>query len=173
MAKLSLSARLQLLALLLAGGLCWVLAESMSDRVIEAGDKAPNFSIVTDDGRKISRSDFGGKLLVLNFWATWCPPCIEEIPSLDAMQKQLADKGVVVLAVSVDRNPQTYQQFLQKAKTSFKTARDPEADISSRYGTFKFPETYVINKDGRVVAKYIANQDWMKPELLQEIARAL
>ena len=173
MAKLSLSARLQLLALLLAGGLCWVLAESMSDRVIEAGDKAPNFTIVTDDGHKITRSDFGGKLLILNFWATWCPPCIEEIPSLDAMQKQLADKGVVVLAVSVDRNPQTYQQFLQKAKTSFKTARDPEADISSRYGTFKFPETYVINKDGRVVAKYIANQDWMKPELLQEIARAL
>jgi len=141
--------------------------------IIEPGDKAPNFSIVTDSGRTITRSDFGGRVLVLNFWATWCPPCVEEIPSLNAMQQQLASRGVVVLAISVNKNEETYRQFLNQARVSFLTARDPEADISASYGTYKYPETYIINKDGRVVAKMISNQNWTSPEVLQQIEAAM
>lgn len=164
---------LQLLVLPLLAGLCFFLYQAMTERIVEAGDSAPGFSITTDSGRKVTRSDFGGKVLVLNFWATWCPPCIEEIPTLDAMQKQLAARGVVVLAVSVDKNQQAYQQFLSKARVGFLTARDPSADISSLYGTFKYPETYIINKDGKVVAKLISNQDWTKPEIIRQIEAAL
>ena len=172
--KQKLPLLLQLLAVALVGGLCWALSAAMSEQhIIEPGDKAPNFSIVTDSGRTITRSDFGGRVLVLNFWATWCPPCVEEIPSLNAMQQQLASRGVVVLAISVNKNEETYRQFLNQARVSFLTARDPEADISASYGTYKYPETYIINKDGRVVAKMISNQNWTSPEVLQQIEAAM
>jgi peroxiredoxin len=141
----------------------------MRERLVQAGDSAPDFKITADNGKVITRTDFGGKLLVLNFWATWCPPCVQEIPSLDQMQQQLKDKGVVVLAVSVDRNEQSYKDFLKRVPVSFTTARDPEANISSEYGTYKYPETYVIDSKGKVVAKYINFQHWTSPDILKTL----
>src|SRR5881396_58791 len=80
----------------------YVIFDSFHERLVEVGDSAPDFSITADNGRTITNSNFGGKLLVLNFWATWCPPCVEEIPSLDAFQRRFARSGVVVLGISVD-----------------------------------------------------------------------
>ncbi len=153
--------------------LVWVVAGTFRENVIVAGDTAPNFSIATDAGRTVTRSDFGGKLLVLNFWATWCPPCIEEIPSLDQFQKQLADKGVVVLGVSVDQSQSAYRNFLAKTKIAFQTARDPESKISTEYGTFKYPETYIINRDGRVVEKIIGPTNWTDEAMLARVKALL
>src|SRR5881296_3277346 len=82
----------------------YVIFDSFHERLVVVGDSAPDFSITADNGRTISASNFGGKLLVLNFWATWCPPCVHEIPSLDQFQKQFANSGVVVLGVSVDKD---------------------------------------------------------------------
>ncbi len=129
----------------------WVVYDTLTEKVVVVGDEAPQFAIKTDKGSTVTRSEFGGKLLVLNFWATWCPPCIEEIPSLDQLQKQFAGSGLVVLGVSMDQNERVYQQFLARAKVAFQTARDPDAAISSSYGTFKYPETYIIDSQGRVV----------------------
>jgi len=165
--------RLQILAVALLAALGWVVADSAVQKIVETGDKAPNFRIVTDNGRTITRSNFGGKVLVLNFWATWCPPCIQEIPSLDAMQRKMAGDGVVVVAVSVDKNEKAYRDFLSRARVSFLTARDPEADVSSIYGTFKYPETYIINRDGKVVAKHISDQNWLDEGILRDIRAAL
>src|SRR5262245_1629613 len=92
-----------LIALLLAV-FVYVIYDSFRERVVVLGDSAPDFSITADNGRTYSASNFGGKLLVLNFWATWCPPCIDEIPSLDRFQKRFANDGVVVLAISVDKD---------------------------------------------------------------------
>ncbi len=150
----------------------WVVADSFQEKLILVGDRAPDFKVVTDGGRSITRSNFRGRLLVLNFWATWCPPCIEEIPSLNEFQKRLASQGVVVLGVSVDKSEKVYREFLRKANVSFQTARDPEAGISAEYGTFKFPETYVIDSNGRVVQKHIGARNWSDEQLLTEI-RAL
>lgn len=168
-----LVSRIQAAAGLLLVALCWLVAGSLQERVVAAGDKAPNFKVTTDKGKVLSRSSFGGKVLVLNFWATWCPPCIEEIPSLDAMSRQLASKGVVVLGVSVDRNPQTYRSFLERAGVSFETALDPDANISADYGTFKYPETYIIGPDGKVRIKYIGPRDWTDPAVRGEIEALL
>ncbi len=151
----------------------WVIKDSFEERMVNVGDKAPNFSITTEKGRTVSVSDFGGKVLVLNFWATWCPPCIQEIPSLHQFAATMKDKGVVVLAVSVDKNEKAYKTFLARARPAFETARDPDANISSDYGTFKWPETYVIDKNGKVVQKLIANQDWMDPQLVNGIKALL
>ncbi len=163
---------IQIFAGILLVALCWVIAGAMREPIVNAGDTAPKFKVVTDSGRTLTRGDFGGKVLVLNFWATWCPPCIEEIPSLDALQRQFGKQGLVVLAISVDKNEKTYRDFLKRANVSFQTARDPEADISSSYGTYKYPETYLVDRDGKVVAKYISNQDWMDQSIIKDI-RAL
>ncbi len=151
-------------ALAFAGVVVW----SLQDRSAKEGAKAPDFTVHTDTGKAVTPTAFGGRVLVLNFWATWCSPCVEEIPSLSQFQRQFANSGVVVLAVSVDKNANKYKSFLDHVKVSFATTRDPNADVSGAYGTFRFPESYII-KDGVVVRK-IANQaDWTSDEMTQYI----
>jgi cytochrome c biogenesis protein CcmG/thiol:disulfide interchange protein DsbE len=151
-----LKAAICLLLLVFVG----VLYSSIHERIVGVGDTAPGFSITTDAGRSITASNFGGRLLVLNFWATWCQPCVQEVPSLDQFARQMAGSGVVVLGVSVDKDPKLYRAFLDRTHVSFLTARDPEAHISGDYGTFKYPESYIIDSKGKVVQKIIGATDW-------------
>ena len=157
----------------LAVALVWVVSGTLMDRVINAGDLAPDFKIVSDSGRTFTRQDFGGKLLVLNFWASWCAPCVEEAPSLTAFQRQMGPDGVVVLGVSIDTNEKRYQQFVQRFRVNFATARDPRADISTSYGTFQIPETYLIDRTGKVREKIISNQNWVDPQFLARVKSML
>lgn len=158
---------------LLAGALIWVVSSTLEVRVTNAGDQAPDFKIVSDSGRTYTRSDFGGKLLVLNFWASWCAPCVQEAPTLDAFQRTMATEGVVVLGVSIDSSDKRYQQFLKRFRITFPTARDPEANISSSYGTFLIPETYIIDSTGKVREKVISSQNWMDPNFISRVKAML
>jgi len=151
----------------------YVIYDSFHENVVSVGDNAPEFSITADNGRKLSPSDFGGRLLVLNFWATWCPPCIEEMPSLDRFQRDMAKNGVVVLGISVDKDQKAYQQFLSRANVSFLTARDPESKINTEYGTFKYPETYVISRAGKVLRKFVGPETWDDERMLNDIRSLL
>ncbi|MGA3202143.1 MAG: TlpA disulfide reductase family protein [Bryobacteraceae bacterium] len=171
--KLSLDRILIAAMLLLAAGLVWVVYPTLEVRIVNAGDTAPNFSIVTESGRTVTRSDFGGKLLVLNFWASWCPPCITELPSLNQFAQEYKDQGVVVIGISNDKNENLYKRFLTQRHVAFDTARDPEADISASYGTFQIPETYLIDRNGKVLEKVISNQDWMDPQFLARVKSML
>lgn len=143
-----------------------VVSGTLEQKVIEQGDRAPDFKVTTDQGPVVSRGDIQGKLLVVNFWASWCAPCIEEWPSLNDFAKRYKDKGVTVLAVSIDRNEKKYRDFLTKGKPEFLTSRDPESTIPASYGTFLVPETYVINKEGKVVYKVANAQNWTDPAFL-------
>lgn len=165
--KIDLALKAAIGALLCALG--WVVVTSMQERVVEVGDVSPKFAITTDQGLRVSRDSFGGKVLVLNFWATWCAPCVEEVPSLDQFQRAVADSGVVVVGVSVDKNPKSYANFLKRFRVAFQTARDPEANISSDFGTFKYPETYIIDRTGRVVQKIIGPRNWNDPEIINYV----
>ena len=158
---------------ILLAAFVFVVFDTLNEHVVVTGDKAPDFNITTDSGKQITRSNFGGRVLVLNFWATWCPPCIEELPSLDQMQRELSSKGVVVVGVSVDKNEKQYKDFLKRARVSFETSRDSDASISAEYGTFKYPETYVINANGVVVAKYIGPKDWMSADVINDMKKFL
>ena len=169
MQKFGIDKALRLGILVLTVALVAVVASTLRERLVVAGDSAPSFSVTTDTGRKISTSDFGGKILVVNFWATWCPPCISELPSLNQMAAEVKGSGVVVLGISVDKDKVAYDKFLKKVKLNFETSRDPAADISSEYGTFKYPETYVINRDGRVLEKFIADQPWTDPAIITRL----
>ncbi len=150
-----------------------VAADTMREKVVVVGDSAPDFSIRTDTGLAISPTNFGGKVLVLNFWATWCPPCIREMPSLDQFHKLLRDSGVVVLAISVDKNERVYRNFLNRVNVSFLTARDAEAKISGSFGTYRYPETYVIDRNGKVVQKVIADTDWSDENMIRFVKSLL
>jgi cytochrome c biogenesis protein CcmG/thiol:disulfide interchange protein DsbE len=157
----------------LVGALGWVVSGSLQEPVTKVGDRAPHFSVKTETGKTLTETDFNGKLLVLNFWAAWCAPCVQEVPSLEAFQQSMADQGVVVLGVSVDTNPALYQRFREQFNVSFETSRDPQWDIAASYGTFQLPETYIIDKSGRVVQKVIAAQNWMDPAFVESVKRLL
>ena len=131
--------------------------------VVVAGEPAPPFTIAADNGRRVSTPGFGGKLLVLNFWATWCPPCVEETPSMSQFAKDYAGRGVVVLGISVDTSETAYRAFLAKYKPDFLTVR--ELLIHRDYGTFMYPETYIIDSTGRVAQKIAEGADWSNPNL--------
>jgi peroxiredoxin len=161
------------LILLLTVGLIWVVSGTLEQHVTVAGDTAPDFRVLTANGRTVTPKEFGGKLLVLNFWATWCPPCIEETPSMNQFADLMRAKGVVVLAVSVDRSEENYKKFLKRYNVSYETSFDPEADVSASYGTFQFPETYIIDKTGKVIEKIISNQNFTDPEFVDHIAKLL
>jgi cytochrome c biogenesis protein CcmG, thiol:disulfide interchange protein DsbE len=151
----------------------YVIFISIHERIVQVGDAAPDFSITTDNGRTVSLRDFGGKLLVLNFWATWCPPCIDELPSLDQFQKDLAQSGVVVLGVSMDKDEKAYRRFLQRVNVSFLTARDPDNKINAEYGTFRFPESYIINSDGKIVMKIVNETNWTDDKMVSYVKSLL
>ncbi len=142
------------------------------------GKAAPDFTI-QDADRSVTLSQLRGKIVVLNFWATWCPPCVEEMPSLVQMQKQMLGKGVVVLAVSVDDDADDYHRFLKDHGIDLLTVRDPgnksdlgvTAVVASRYGTFKFPETYIIDREGTIRRKFIGPIDWSQAEVVEYLSR--
>ena len=127
------------------------------------GNTAPDFTI-TDSQRTVALSQLRGKPVVLNFWATWCPPCIEEMPSLVQLQKQMGDK-VTILAVSEDADEGAYRQFVRDHGVDLLTVRDTQQK-NEIYGTFKFPETFIIGRDGKIVRKFIGATDWTSPDIV-------
>ena len=128
------------------------------------GTAAPDFT-VQDSQTKVELSQLRGQVVVLNFWATWCAPCVEEIPSLVEMQRRMKAKGVTVLAVSVDVDEGAYKQFVKDHNVNLLTVRDPSGKSNGLYGTFKFPETYVIDRNGVMRRKFIGAVDWTEPEI--------
>ena len=134
------------------------------------GTEAPNFT-VQDSDRKLTLADYRGKVVVLNFWATWCPPCVEEMPSLVELQQRLKDKGVTVLAVSLDADEGAYHKFLKDHGVNLITVRDPDLKSSDLYGTFKYPETYIIDRSGILRRKFIGAMNWNDPEVVDFLGK--
>jgi cytochrome c biogenesis protein CcmG, thiol:disulfide interchange protein DsbE len=129
------------------------------------GQTAKDFSL-TIDGKPTQLSDLRGKVVLLNFWATWCQPCVEEAPSLNALQKKIAPLGGTVLGVSVDDDQAAYAHFLKSYNVDFPTYRDPSKQIPLSYGTSMYPETYVIDRDGKIDSKIVGPQDWTSPAMM-------
>jgi peroxiredoxin len=148
---------------------CGALYNQLHQTVVSVGDTAPDFSITTDSGKVVTVHDFGGKVLLLNFWATWCAPCVQEIPSLNTLATQLGPKGLVILGVSVDKDETIYHNFLTRSPLAYLTARDPDEKINLKYGTIQYPESYLIDRSGKVIEKFISNQEWDSPQMLQQV----
>jgi cytochrome c biogenesis protein CcmG, thiol:disulfide interchange protein DsbE len=136
------------------------LAPAQIEHVPKEGDLAPDFSITTEQGKHISPSAFGGRVLVLNFWETSCVPCVKELPSLGDFARKFRSQKVVVVAIGGDDDAEKYRRFLRDHRVMLETYRDPSRRISKTFGSFMFPETYII-QDGRIIRKVIGSIDWM------------
>jgi len=128
------------------------------------GSVAPDFT-VQDGQNKVTLSQLRGQIVVLNFWATWCPPCVEEMPSLVEMQRRMKAKGVTVLAVSIDVDENAYQRFVKDHAANLLTVRDPAQKTPALYGTHGWPETFIIDRNGLMQRKFIGAVDWTEPEI--------
>lgn len=133
------------------------------------GRLAPEFSLQDGQG-KISLRQFRGQVVILNFWASWCPPCIDETPSLVSMQQRLKAKGITVVGVSSDENEQAYRRFIQEYGINFPTVRDPSERVEHLYGTVKIPETYIIDRNGVLRRKFVSEVNWNSPEVLSYLS---
>lgn len=149
------------------------LHSALHDSSVKVGDKAPDFSIRAENGRIITARDFGGKLLILNFWASWCPPCVSEAPSLEQLQRQFGSQGLVVLGVSQDTSEDAYRQFLDHFQITFPTARQPDETIKNRYGTIQIPESYLIDQNGKVIEKVVSEVNWTSEPMVQYVRSLL
>jgi peroxiredoxin len=130
-----------------------------------AGKSAVDFPI-TLAGKSERLADLRGKIVILNFWATWCPPCVEETPALNRLQKYVDARGGLVLGVSVDDDGNAYEKFLKDQSVVFPTYRDTTKKSAADYGTSMYPETYVIDRKGRIARKFVGPQQWDSPEML-------
>src|ERR1700674_725019 len=135
-----------------------------------AGKTAQDFSLDIS-GKAGHLTDLKGKVVVLNFWATWCPPCVEETPALNHLQKYIESRNGVILGVAADEDPGAYEKFLRDQSVVFLTYRDPStkenhSPIAQSYGTSMYPETYVIDRHGKIARKVIGFQQWDSPEML-------
>jgi peroxiredoxin len=128
------------------------------------GRSAPDFT-VTDSEHSVSLHDYKGKVVVLNFWASWCAPCQEELPSLLQMQKDLGDH-VTVLAVATDDDLARYKRFIQEHPMNVITVVDSAQKSSSEYGTTGWPETYIIDRKGIIRRKFIGPVEWTNPAIV-------
>ncbi|MGA8509592.1 MAG: TlpA disulfide reductase family protein [Candidatus Sulfotelmatobacter sp.] len=156
--------RLRLSLLLLLPG-CY-----SGSRPSRIGSIAPDFT-VQDSDRKVNLRQFRGNVVILNFWATWCPPCVEELPSMISMQGRMRERGVTVLAVSIDVDAAMYHRFIKEHGVNLLTVRDPEQKSSSLYGTFGWPETYIIDRNGVIRRKLVGPVDWNSAEITEFLSK--
>ncbi len=127
------------------------------------GKPAPDFAM-SDGVQTVDLARLKGKVVVLNLWATWCAPCVEELPSLLALQERMP--GIEVVAVSTDQDDQVYRRFLVKHNVNVLTVRDADQRVNQMYGTVLIPETYIIDRQGILRRKFIGAQDWTGKEIV-------
>jgi peroxiredoxin len=136
--------------------------------LLREGVPAPNFSLPDLKGKKVSLTDFKGKVVLLNIWATWCAPCVAEMPSMEKLYQKLKHEDFELLAISVDESgDEVVKPFLEKHKLSFPVLLDTKGEIKNLYQATGVPESFIIDKDGIIVEKIIGPRDWADSEAIR------
>lgn len=158
-------------AVLLGAVLALLWGEPGSDPV-GAGQPAPTFSLDRlGGGAPVDLASLRGRVVLLNFWATWCQPCEAEMPAMERLHRQLANTDFTLLAVSVDEDPAVVEAFRARLGLSFPILLDPRKRVSSSYQTYRYPETFLIDREGRIVARYVGPRDWDTAAYVERIRR--
>ena len=136
-------------------------------KLVGVGDVAPDFQLEDTEGNQVSLSGLRGKVVLINLWATWCPPCIEEMPSMEKLYEAMAGEDFVLLAVNAEANGRdVVPDFLQKTPYTFPILYDDKGVVQSLYGVSKFPESFIVRKDGTIAEKIIGPLDWASPKTI-------
>jgi len=159
--------------LLLVGGSLYLGSASSSRpayepvQAVAVGDKAPDFQLRDTKGNPVSLSSLSGKVVLVNFWATWCPPCRAEMPSMEKLNQAMTGEDFVMLAINIEENGrESVAEFLQKTPHTFSILYDDQGVVQKLYGVYKFPESFVIRKDGIIDDRVIGAIDWAHPETI-------
>ena len=141
--------------------------------VQEGFEASPAFTTEDAAGNRVESGSYRGKLVVLNFWATWCPPCRLEMPSMERLYREFRDKGLEVVAVNFMETPEQVKAFAEEQKLSYPMLLDRRAEIAERYGVMRLPVTVLIGRKGEVIAKAIGFKDWYKDDIRELVAALL
>jgi peroxiredoxin len=134
---------------------------------LDVGQAAPDFTFPDLQGRGVTLSSLRGKVVLLNIWATWCPTCIEEMPSLQRLHEAFREKDFRVVSVSIDvLGAQVVEPFMRKYRLDFPALLDPRGTIKQTYATTGVPETFIITREGVLARKVIGPRDWMDPNMV-------
>ena len=163
--------RLAVFLFLFAIGLCG--ASCNKDPGPQVGEPVPDFELPDLDGRLKRLTELRGQVVVLNYWATWCPPCVDEMPSLEKLHQALADEGLAVVAISVDERFSDIADFVKSYDLTFTILHDNGRKVARTYQAFKYPETYIIDRDGRLKSKVIGPRDWGAPTVIRDLVELL
>lgn len=126
--------------------------------------QAPAFSLFDTNGKTISSTAFQGKVMLINFWATWCAPCREEMPTLDALQHEFKGKGLAIIGINIDNDLSPVKQFIKDSKTKFLILHDPEMKIHDTYKVTSYPCTFLVDKKGVIQKYWLGPQEWNSDE---------
>jgi len=146
-------------------------AEPVPD-TLRPGAPAPDFELARFTGESESLAAQRGKVVLINFWATWCRPCLEEMPSMERLYRDLAGEAFEMLAISVDETAEPIGDFRERLGLTFPILLDPEQRVAALYQTFHYPESYLVDAEGRIVSRYIGPREW-DSSLYREHIRAL
>jgi len=149
----------------------WSAPETPSP--VGRGSEAPAFELPSLDGGSESLADAGGKVLLVNFWATWCKPCEDEMPAMEKLYQALADEGFLLVAISVDDDTEAVKAFRERLQLSFPILLDPGATVAKLYQTYRYPESFLIGPGGDVVERYVGPKPWDDAAYVQRIRRLL
>ncbi len=137
-------------------------------------EKAEDFELEGIGGGSVRLSALRGKVVILNFWATWCPECIEEMPALDGLYREFKDKGLIVLGISIDRKASTVADFLKKRPVSYPILLDSRGEVFvKRYTLVGIPVTFLIDREGYIVEKAIGKQDFLSEDYRSRVRSLL
>lgn len=141
--------------------------------LLAPGESAPGFELPRlEDGSAMSLADQRGKVVLLNFWATWCKPCEDEMPAMQRLYEGLREEGFELLAISVDDGRAEVEAFQERLGLGFPILLDPEKRVAGRYQSFRFPESWLVDREGELVARFVGPREWDDPMYVARI-RAL
>jgi cytochrome c biogenesis protein CcmG/thiol:disulfide interchange protein DsbE len=146
-------------------GLCFI-------QTVSAAESAPPFSVATDKG-KISLADFKGKVVYLDFWASWCPPCRKSFPWMNTMKRRYGEQGLAIVAVNLDKDRELAAKFLHDQPASFTIAYDPEGELADTYQVQGMPSSYIIDRNGQISAVHLGFREDEALELEKTLRKVL